>query len=302
MKAMKTAASCVVAIALVGALSGCSAEAHQSSGGDSSSEAAGGPGGPGGTGGPTGGPSGTGGLDESFGSVNPSTAGAGGGATTGGNQENGESCDGRFTGRVRDFKEEHPDMEPQDSGKCSNCDDHAIVTDTLGQDLKPIYAGGAEGTTTTTGQANFDMWFRDMDGVNMPMNITLQFEDTDGDGVWTYNNREFFPIDEQLFGNEGRPHNYHFTFEMHMGFEYKGGEQFTFAGDDDVFTYINGNKVVDLGGIHAEQTEIVNLDELGLEIGKKYQLDFFFAERHVTDSHFRIDTSIEFINCGVEVK
>ncbi|WP_437305363.1 fibro-slime domain-containing protein [Sorangium sp. So ce388] len=299
MKAMKTAAGCVAAIALVGVLSGCSAEANQSSGGGSSSEAGGGPGA---TGGPTGGPSGTGGVDESFGSVNPSTTGAGGGATTGGNQENGESCDGRFTGRVRDFKEEHPDMEPQDSGKCSNCDDHAIVTDTLGQDLKPVYAGGAEGTTTTTGQANFDMWFRDMDGVNMPMNITLQFEDTDGDGVWTYNNREFFPIDEQLFGNEGRPHNYHFTFEMHMGFEYKGGEQFTFAGDDDVFTYINGKKVVDLGGIHAEQTEVVNLDELGLEIGKKYQLDFFFAERHVTDSHFRIDTSIEFINCGVEVK
>ncbi|WP_437657516.1 fibro-slime domain-containing protein [Sorangium sp. So ce1182] len=300
MKAMKTAAGCVAALALVGALSGCSAEANQRSGGDSSSEAAGGPGE---TGGPATGPGGTGGADESFGSVNPSTTAGSGGGTPGENgQENGESCDGKFTGRVRDFKEAHPDMEPQDSGKCSNCDDHAIVSDTLGQDLKPIYAGGAEGTTTTTGQANFDMWFRDMDGENMPMNVALQFEDPEGDGVWTYNDREFFPIDEQLFGNEGRPHNYHFTFEMHMGFEYKGGEQFTFAGDDDVFTYINGKKVVDLGGIHAEQTEIVNLDELGLEIGKKYQLDFFFAERHVTDSHFRIDTSIEFINCGVEVR
>ncbi|XXY16193.1 fibro-slime domain-containing protein [Sorangium sp. So ce216] len=299
MKAMKTAAGYVAALALVGVLSGCSAEASQSSGGDSSSGAAGGPGG---TGGPAG-PGGTGGTDESFGSVSPSTTAGGGGGNPGENgQQNGESCDGKFTGRVRDFLEEHPDMEPQDSGKCSNCDDHAIVTDTLGQDLKPVYAGGPEGTTTTTGQANFDMWFRDMDGVNMPTNITLQFEDTDGDGVWTYNNQLFFPIDEQLFGNEGRPHNYHFTFEMHMGFEYEGGEQFTFAGDDDVFTFINGKKVVDLGGIHAEQTTIVNLDELGLEVGKKYQLDFFFAERHVTDSHFRIDTSIEFINCGVEVK
>ncbi|WP_434043531.1 MULTISPECIES: fibro-slime domain-containing protein [Sorangium] len=304
MKAMKTAAGCGAVLALVGVLSGCSAEASHRSGGDSSSEGAGGPGGPGGTGGPGGpGPGGTGGYDESFGSVNPTTTGGTGGGNPGENgQQNGESCDGKFTGRVRDFKEEHPDMEPQDVGKCSNCDDHLIVTDTLGEDLKPIYAGGPDGTMTTTGKANFDMWFRDMEGVNMPKNITLQFEDPDRDGVWTYNDQLFFPIDNELFGNEGREHNYHFTFEMHMGFEYQGGEQFTFAGDDDVFTFINGKKVVDLGGIHAEQTTIVNLDELGLEVGKTYQLDFFFAERHVTDSHFRIDTSIEFINCGVEVK
>ncbi|WP_129579696.1 MULTISPECIES: fibro-slime domain-containing protein [Sorangium] len=281
----------------MGLLGGCSATTNEgeTSGGNTSSN--GPPGGPGGPG-----PAGTGGYDESFGSVNPSGGVGGSGETTGGNQQTGESCDGRFTGRVRDFKEEHPDMEPQDSGKCVGCDDHDIVTDTLGPDLKPVYAGAADGTRSTTGKEAFDQWFRDIEGVNMPMNVTLQFEDPDNDGVWTYSDQEFFPIDNALFGNEGRQHNYHFTFEMHMGFEYKGGERFTFAGDDDVFTYINGKKVVDLGGVHVEQTEIVDLDDLGLEIGQTYQLDFFFAERHVTDSHFRIETSIEFINCGVEVK
>lgn len=299
---MKKTAGCVAALALMGVLSACSAVDNQgnSSGGDTSSQAAG----PGGTtGGPggTGGPTGTGGYDDSFGSVNPSVGSSGVGGNPGDDQETGKSCDGKFTGRVRDFQEAHPDMEPQDEGKCVNCDDHMIVTDTLGEDLKPVYAGAADGTRTTTGKENFDVWFRDTEGVNMPMNLTLQFEDPEGDGVWTYNNREFFPIDEALYGNEGRPHNYHFTFEMHMGFQYKGGEQFTFAGDDDVFTFINGKKVVDLGGIHAEELEVVDLDELGLEIGKTYQLDFFFAERHVTDSHFRIDTSIEFLNCGIQV-
>lgn len=291
---MKKTPGCLTALALVVVLGACSAEAQrgESSGGDTSSYGSGGPGGPGGPGG----------SDDGFGSVNPSTsAGSGGGTPGEDGQQNGESCDGKFTGRVRDFKAEHPDMEPQDAGKCANCDDHQIVADALGEDLKPVYAGGPDGTMTTTGKANFDMWFRDMDGLNMPMNVALQFEDPDNDGVWTYNNREFFPIDNSLFGNEGLVHNYHFTFEMHMGFEYKGGEQFTFAGDDDVFTFINGKKVVDLGGIHAEQTAVVDLDDLGLEVGKTYQLDFFFAERHVTDSHFRIDTSIEFIDCGIEI-
>lgn len=293
---MNKTLGCLVALALVGLLGACgAANDGETSGGDTSSDGSGGPAG-------SGGPGGTSGFDDSFGSVNPSTSASGGGGAPGENgQENGESCDGKFTGRVRDFKIDHPDMEPQDSGKCVGCDDHQIVTDALGEDLKPVYAGGPDGTTTTTGKAAFDMWFRDMEGENMPMNIALQFTDSDNDGVWTYNNQAFFPIDTALFGNEGLEHNYHFTFEMHMGFEYKGGERFTFAGDDDVFTYIDGKKVVDLGGVHVEQTEVVDLDTLGLEVGKKYQLDFFFAERHVTDSHFRIDTSIEFIDCGVVV-
>ncbi|WP_437929279.1 hypothetical protein WMF37_08415 [Sorangium sp. So ce291] len=35
--------------------------------------------------------------------------------------------------------------------------------------------------------------------------------------------------------------------------------------------------MVDLGGIHAQQTAAVDLDTLGLEVGRQYQLDFFFA-------------------------
>ena len=34
------------------------------------------------------------------------------------------------------------------------------------------------------------------------------------------------------------------------------------------------------------------LDDLGLKAGQYYNFDLFFAERHVVDSHFRIDTSI----------
>lgn len=76
-------------------------------------------------------------------------------------------------------------------------------------------------------------------------------------------------------------------------FAYKKGDTFYFNGDDDVWVFMNKILVVDLGGIHGKATTSINLDRLGLTEGTNYPFDFFYCERHTTESHISIETSIE---------
>jgi len=167
------------------------------------------------------------------------------------------------------------------------------VKDYLDQYRKPIYSGGT-GTITTHGKAYFDQWFNN-DANNLRKDIEIELLDQDGDGIYTYTNPEFFPIDNELFGNEGRQHNYHFTFEIHSKFTYEAGQTFSFTGDDDIWVFINNHLEIDLGGVHGAMTASVDLDDLGLTPGKTYSLDIFFAERHTFASNFVIETSIGLI-------
>jgi fibro-slime domain-containing protein len=222
----------------------------------------------------------------------------------------GTGCSGLY-GVVRDFKMGnqaggHPDFETAPSQ-----DVKGIVQNTLGPDDKPLYT--TNGTPVgTSGAANFNQWYHDTPAngstpaVNMSYIVALQLVTSNGISTFSasINNggglpdSSFFPLDGTGFGDQGQPHNFSFTTEIHTSFTYNGGETFTFKGDDDVWVFIDKKLAIDLGGRHAQETGSIQLNTLGLTVGAAYDLAVFHAERHTTQSNFRIDTTLAFTNCG----
>ncbi|HEY0469290.1 MAG TPA: fibro-slime domain-containing protein [Polyangiaceae bacterium] len=133
--------------------------------------------------------------------------------------------------------------------------------------------------------------------------------------------------DETASGcNSGETTNVSFSTETHFVFEYKGGERFDFSGDDDTWVFVNKKLTVDLGGLHGKQTGYFILDadidgagtdtadgsatangngyfydgtnystststaklQLGLVVGKIYEVVMFQAERNQCGSNFGV--------------
>lgn len=170
-----------------------------------------------------------------------------------------------LTGVVRDFKRGdwsggHPDFETATKmggfGHVKN-----MVTMNLSEDHKPVYNPNRPYKETVSSEASFNQWYRDVPEVNaaMPLTLTLDNGQEGPGGVYTYQNNAFWPIDGQMFGNQNLSKNFHFTFELHTEFTYSPGQVFTFIGDDDVWVYINGVRVIDLGGVHSAITGSVLL-------------------------------------------
>jgi len=215
-----------------------------------------------------------------------------------------------LTGVVRDFVVAHPDME--NPNKKFGVATGLVKTD-LGADGKPVLVDNHDGVRgMISSRASFNQWFRDTPGVNIAIPYTIALDNGQDEPGGTYKfavekPNYFFPIDGQGFGDKARDanghyRNFYFTYEIKTEFRYIDPKArnyamvFTFTGDDDVWVYINGKLAVDIGGVHGQASRSVNLDEkaaqLGLEPGEMYPLDFFFAERHTTESNFRIETTL----------
>ncbi|MHC4414795.1 MAG: fibro-slime domain-containing protein [Planctomycetota bacterium] len=182
---------------------------------------------------------------------------------------------------------------------------YTLYDESLG-DTQGSYATPSTGGITSP--ASFEQWYRDVPGVNMsePLVIDLVRQP---DGTYVFDDKldpeyasrgGFFPIDDRLFGNLGghRDHNYHFTFELHGEFVYDAtaSQFFKFTGDDDVWVFVDGRLVIDLGGVHAAHDQYFDANRLGLTNGETYRLDLFFAERSRGQSNFRITTNLPLVS------
>jgi fibro-slime domain-containing protein len=209
---------------------------------------------------------------------------------------------------IRDFNNSDSSFNnaKQNNGGCPGT---GYVQSTLGTNRKPIPTHKIDSSCNVGDSLRMaNDWFTTdptytnsaTTCINLPMSV-------DSTGLYTYNNPSFFPLDTFTTLPNGNPnpfdvtyaggtpraqHNFSFCLELHGTFDYKTGQTFNFAGDDDVWFFINSKLEVDLGGVHATENGSVNLDTLGLVAGQTYPWDFFFCERHTTASDILISTTM----------
>lgn len=176
-----------------------------------------------------------------------------------------------------------------------------VITGMVGPSLVGgVPAAGPAIVAGGTTAPDFAKWFVDVPGVNTPIatSITLTEGPT---GIFSYSSGSFFPIDGLGWDNQGRSHNYHFTMHLEGLLAFSdptaGVDQtFGFTGDDDLWIFVDGKLVLDLGGVHGATSGSFTEETLkakGLVAGTTYDLDIFFAERHTVASSFAITTTLD---------
>ena len=178
------------------------------------------------------------------------------------------------------------------AGICKN-----YVLDTLDKDKKPVLSNTCNlNKIGIKSPESFAQWFRTIKGVNKEIKTSLEFLLGSTDPIkYEFYDPTFFPIDDQGFGNGSDSHNFDFTIEstFYLLCEENLPITITCRADDDLWVFVNGKILIDLGGCHVEESLSItfNAEDYNAKPGEYLEVKLFKAERYVCDSRLLIRVS-----------
>ena len=118
-------------------------------------------------------------------------------------------------------------------------------------------------------------------------------------GKWVgYGGNELYPVSD-----DGQAHNNMFgmqyTVEFELTEDYVGPLEYYFFGDDDMWVFLDGRLVCDIGGVHSSVGAYVNLwDYIKKGDAGKHTLKFYYTERGLSGSTCYMQFTLPSVSSG----